>query len=72
MEGDLAKRFEAHQAQIAHVQVSGVPERHEPSIGEVNYAYLFQLMDRLGYDGFVGCEYNPRGDTVDGLAWLFD
>ncbi|MDB9703363.1 hydroxypyruvate isomerase family protein [Rhodospirillales bacterium] len=72
MEGDLAKRFEAHQAQIAHVQVSGVPERHEPSIGEVNYAYLFQLIDRLGYDGFVGCEYNPRGDTVDGLAWLFD
>ena len=49
-----------------------MPERHEPSIGEVNYAYLFQLMDRLGYDGFVGCEYNPRGDTVEGLAWLFD
>ena len=72
MEGDLAKRFEAHLPQIAHVQVSGVPERHEPSIGEVNYAYLFQLMDRLGYDGFVGCEYNPRGNTVDGLTWLFD
>jgi len=72
MEGDLAKRFQAHFSEIVHVQVSGVPERHEPSIGEVNYGYLFQLMDRLGYDGFVGCEYHPRGDTTDGLTWLSD
>ena len=72
MDGDLAMRFQAHLPKIAHVQVSGVPERHEPSLGELNYDYLFQLMDRLGCDGFVGCEYNPQGDTVAGLGWLFD
>ena len=72
MEGDLARRFEALLDDIVHVQVSGVPERHEPNIGEVNYPYLFSLMDRLGYTGFVGCEYNPMGSTLDGLRWLFD
>jgi len=72
MEGDLAKRFEAMLDDIVHVQVSGVPERHEPNIGEINYTYLFNLMDRLGYTGYVGCEYNPLGDTRDGLRWLFD
>lgn len=72
MEGDLAKRFEAILDDIVHVQISGVPERHEPNIGEINYPYLFNLMDRLGYTGYVGCEYNPLGDTRDGLSWLFD
>lgn len=72
MEGDLAKRFEAMLDDIVHVQISGVPERHEPNIGEINYPYLFNLMDRLGYTGYVGCEYNPLGDTRDGLSWLFD
>ena len=72
MEGDLAKRFEAMLDDIVHVQISGVPERHEPNIGEINYPYLFNLMDRLGYTGYVGCEYNPLGDTRDGLTWLFD
>ncbi len=72
MEGDLAKRFEAMLDDIVHVQISGVPERHEPNIGEINYPYLFNLMDRLGYTGYVGCEYNPLGDTRDGLRWLFD
>lgn len=72
MEGDLAKRFEAMLDDVVHVQISGVPERHEPNIGEINYPYLFNLMDRLGYTGYVGCEYNPLGDTRDGLRWLFD
>jgi hydroxypyruvate isomerase len=72
MEGDLARRFEAALDDVVHVQISGVPERHEPSIGEVNYPYLFNMMDRLGYMGFVGCEYNPLGATQDGLGWLFD
>ncbi len=72
MQGDLARHFEQYLDQTAHVQIAGVPERHEPNTGEVNYAYLFQLMDRLGYDGYVGCEYKPRGNTVDGLGWLFD
>lgn len=70
MEGDLAKRFEAHLDDIRHVQIAGVPDRHEPNIGEINYAYLFQMMDRLGYQGYVGCEYNPRGVTQEGLDWF--
>lgn len=72
MEGDLARRFEAMLDDIVHVQISGVPERHEPNTGEINYPYLFNLMDRLGYTGYVGCEYNPRAGTLDGLGWLFD
>jgi len=72
MEGDLARRFEALIDDVAHVQISGVPERHEPNTGEVNYPYLFNMMDRLGYTGYVGCEYNPRAGTLDGLNWLFD
>ncbi|MBO6519502.1 MAG: hydroxypyruvate isomerase family protein [Rhodospirillales bacterium] len=72
MEGDLAKRFEALLDDVVHVQISGVPERHEPNIGEINYTYLFNLIDRLGYSGYVGCEYNPLGATLDGLRWLFD
>jgi len=72
MEGDLARRFEALLDDVVHVQISGVPERHEPNTGEVNYPYLFNMMDRLDYTGFVGCEYNPRAGTLDGLTWLFD
>lgn len=72
MQGDLARHFEQYLDLTAHIQIAGVPERHEPNTGEVNYAYLFQLMDRLGYDGYVGCEYKPRGNTLDGLGWLFD
>lgn len=71
MEGDLAKRFEAHLDDIKHVQIAGVPERHEPNTGEVNFSYLFEMMDRLGYEGYVGCEYNPRHGTYEGLDWLF-
>lgn len=70
MEGDLATKLQRDIAGIAHVQIAGVPERHEPDIGELNYPYLFQLMDDLGYDGWVGCEYRPRGKTSDGLGWL--
>lgn len=70
MEGDLAKRFESHLDDIRHVQIAGVPERYEPNIGEVNYPYLFEMMDRLGYQGYVGCEYNPQGTTAEGLDWI--
>jgi hydroxypyruvate isomerase len=70
MEGDLSKRFELHQAGIGHVQIAGVPARHEPDEGEVNYPHLFRLLDERGYDGFVGCEYRPRGATSAGLGWL--
>ncbi|MCC6867695.1 MAG: hydroxypyruvate isomerase family protein [Burkholderiales bacterium] len=70
VEGDLATRFRQWQAHIGHVQIAGVPGRHEPDVGEINYAYLFHLLDELGYDGWVGCEYKPVADTIAGLAWL--
>ena len=69
MAGDLARSFERHQAITAHVQIAGVPERHEPDRGEVHYPYLFDLLDRRGYGGWVGCEYVPAGATEDGLGW---
>lgn len=69
-EGDLLKKFAAYQPHISHVQIAGVPDRHEPDEGEVSYPYLLQQMDALGYAGWVGCEYRPRGRTEDGLAWM--
>ncbi|MCB9946625.1 MAG: hydroxypyruvate isomerase family protein [Rhodospirillaceae bacterium] len=68
-EGDLAVRLRDLFGLIGHIQIAGVPERHEPSVGEINYPYLFALMDQLGYDGWVGCEYRPAGGTVEGLGW---
>lgn len=53
-----------------HYQIASVPERHEPDRGEINYTTIFTLMDELGYEGFVGCEYNPAGDTAAGLSWF--
>ena len=70
VEGDLAVKLKQHFAGIGHIQIAGVPERHEPDIGEVNYPYLFSLMDQLGYDGWVGCEYRPQGRTSAGLGWI--
>lgn len=70
MDGDLAAGFQRFQAGVGHVQIAGVPDRHEPDSGEVNYPYLFQLLDDAGYDGWIGCEYNPRGRTEDGLGWF--
>jgi 2-dehydrotetronate isomerase len=69
MAGDLARSFERHLPLIAHVQIAGVPERHEPDVGELHYPYLFDLLDRLGYGGWVGCEYFPAAGTEDGLGW---
>jgi len=69
MTGDLARSLERHLPMTAHVQIAGVPERHEPDIGEINYPYLFDLLDRLGYQGWVGCEYFAAGKTEDGLGW---
>jgi 2-dehydrotetronate isomerase len=70
MEGDLATKLKHDMAGIGHIQVAGVPERHEPDSGELNYPYLLDLIDTLGYDGWVGCEYWPRAGTSEGLGWL--
>ncbi len=69
MQGDLIRRFEKHFADIGHVQIAGVPSRHEPDEGEVNYPGLFDALDAMGYAGHVACEYFPRGRTEGGLAW---
>jgi hydroxypyruvate isomerase len=71
MAGDLARSFERHQALVPHVQIAGVPERQEPDIGEINFVYLFELLDRLRFEGWVGCEYFPAGRTEDGLGWAY-
>lgn len=70
MEGDLSMTFKKYFAHIGHIQIASVPARHEPDEGEVNYPHLFKLLDESGYAGYVGCEYRPRGKTVDGLGWL--
>jgi len=70
MEGDLSKRLQKHLDGVGHVQIAGVPDRHEPDGGEVNFPHLFDLLDTLGYGGFVGCEYRPKAGTSEGLDWL--
>jgi len=69
MEGDLASHIRRLLPRIAHIQIAGVPERHEPDRGEVNYVYLLELLDELAYDGWVGCEYRPANGTLAGLGW---
>ena len=68
-EGDITKRMAALMPVIAHMQIADVPLRNEPGTGEIGWAFVFSEMDRLGYDGWVGCEYRPAGDTVEGLSW---
>jgi len=70
MGGDLIRRFEKLLPAIGHVQIAAVPSRHEPDEGEVNYPAIFAALDRLGYRGWISCEYNPRARTEDGLAWM--
>ena len=68
--GDISRTLERDIGSIAHVQIAGVPDRHEPSCGELAYPAIFALLDRLDYGGWIGCEYRPRGLTDDGLGWL--
>jgi 2-dehydrotetronate isomerase len=70
MEGDIAMKVRRYLPHIGHIQIAGVPERNEPDTGEINYPYLFRLLDELGYDGWLGCEYRPKHGTVEGLAWM--
>ena len=70
IQGDLARSIEENIAQIGHVQIADNPGRHEPGTGEINYPFLLSLLDRLGYAGWVGCEYKPLTTTEAGLGWL--
>ena len=67
--GDLIRRLETHFPLIGHVQIAAVPSRREPDEGEVNYPEIFAALDRLGYGGWIGCEYRPRTRTEEGLGW---
>lgn len=77
VEGDVAMKIQQYlpTGRVGHFQIAGVPERHEPDVGEMNYPYLFDLIDSLGYTGWIGCEYKPRlgarnAGTSEGLGWL--
>lgn len=71
-EGDVATKLRKYlpTGRVTHIQIAGVPERHEPDVGELHYPYLFELLDSLGYNGWVGCEYRPRKGTSEGLGWM--
>ena len=73
MEGDLSSKLRRDMLRphggIGHIQLAGVPDRHEPDNGEINYPHLFELIDTLGYQGWIGCEYRPRSGTSQGLSW---
>jgi hydroxypyruvate isomerase len=72
VEGDLAMHLREFlpTGRVGYLQVAGVPERHEPDVGEINHPYLFNLIDTLGYSGWIGAEYRPRGGTSAGLSWF--
>jgi len=70
MEGDLAPTIEASLDRIAHIQLADNPGRHEPGTGEINYHFMFDFLDRIGYSGWIGCEYKPATTTEEGLDWL--
>jgi hydroxypyruvate isomerase len=69
MEGDLCNTIEKNLAYIGHIQIADNPGRHEPGTGEINFANLFAHLDRIGYGGWVGCEYKPAARTEEGLSW---
>jgi hydroxypyruvate isomerase len=77
VEGDVAAKLRRHLpgGRVGHLQIAGAPDRHEPDMGELHHPYLFDLIDALGYDGWIGCEYRPArgavpGGTTDGLGWM--
>ncbi len=70
MEGELAATLSRHLARIAHIQLADNPGRNEPGTGEIHYPFLFAHLDRIGYTGWIGCEYKPAGSTAAGLGWM--
>jgi hydroxypyruvate isomerase len=69
MQGNLVENLKRLLPVVRHIQFSSVPGRHEPQYGEVNLPYVFDQIDAMGYKGWLGCEYNPKGGTLDGLSW---
>jgi len=69
MQGDHMETLKKNLDTIGHIQFSSVPGRHEPQHGELNFPILFDHLDEIGYDGWVGCEYSPKGDSWEGLSW---
>jgi 2-dehydrotetronate isomerase len=69
-EGDVLTKLKRYLPVIGNVQIAAVPTRAEPDQGEIAYAAIFAALDALGYNGWVGCEYRPRGDTDEGLRWM--
>ncbi|MTD27005.1 hydroxypyruvate isomerase [Erwinia sorbitola] len=70
MEGELTQTMERLLAKISHIQVADNPGRNEPGTGEINYDYIFSALDRMGYSGWIGCEYKPKDTTESGLSWM--
>ena len=70
MEGEIASTIEKNLSKIAHIQIADNPGRNEPGTGELNYPFIFNHLDKIGYNGSIGCEYKPKTDTVSGLGWL--
>lgn len=70
MQGDLVPTYARLKDRIGHVQIADNPGRNEPGTGEINYGFVLSQLDRLGYDGWVGCEYKPRAGTTAGLGWM--
>ncbi len=70
MEGELANTIQQYFSRIAHIQLADNPGRNEPGTEEINYQYLFKYLDRIGYQGWIGCEYKPATSTEAGLGWM--
>jgi hydroxypyruvate isomerase len=72
VEGDVSMKLRKYLAEqsVGHIQIASVPARNEPDHGELNYGYVLDLIDELGFDGWIGCEYRPKGGTSEGLTWL--
>ena len=67
--GDVTKYLKNIYSYIGHIQIAGIPDRNEPDISEIDYKFIFKIINDLGYKGWIGCEYNPIEDTVSGLSW---
>jgi 2-dehydrotetronate isomerase len=72
VEGDVSMKLRKYlrNSSVGHIQIAGVPDRNEPDRGELDYDYVLKLIDELGYEGWIGCEYRPKAGTSEGLGWL--